>query len=94
MVTYPPPTERIQRLREHALAHIDAVSDPSQYAAERSLLAARGWKGSAREPWTILRRAQESASILNGLTPAIDDDELIVGKYFLRQLTQKEQAEL
>ena len=94
MVTYPPTTDRIQRLREHALAHIDAVSDPNQYAAERSLLAARGWKQSAREPWTILRRAQESVSILNGMTPAIDDDELIVGKYFLRNLTSQEQAEL
>lgn len=94
MVTYLPATERIHRLRDHALAHIDQVSDPNLSAAERSLLAARGWKQSAGEPWTILRRAQESVSILNGMTPAIDADELIVGKPFLRKLDAQEQAEL
>lgn len=94
MIDYPPATTRVKRLRNHALAHIDAVSDPVFASAERRLLAARGWKRSAGEPWTILRRTQESVFILEGMTPAIDAGELIVGKPFLRRLTTEEQAEL
>jgi trans-4-hydroxy-L-proline dehydratase len=94
MITYPPATDRIERLRQQALAHIEAVSDPALASDERALLAARGWKDSAGETWTILRRARESASILNGMLPAIDDEELIVGKPYLHRLEPHEQAEL
>ncbi|NSW50996.1 MAG: hypothetical protein HPY85_00640 [Anaerolineae bacterium] len=84
-------TERVERLRKHALSRLDEVAQPRR---EIQLLAARGWRASAGEPWTILRRAQENAAILCGMTPVIDTDEWIVGKTCYRALTGAEEAEL
>jgi len=94
MVNYLSATDRIVKLREHALSQIDILSDHWGASAEYAFLAASGWIQSAGEPWTILRRAYESAAILNGMVPAIDDGELIVGKPSLRELSSAEQGEL
>jgi pyruvate-formate lyase len=84
------PTPRITRLREHALAVLEAGT-PSR---EPELLAARAWMAHAGEPWTVVRRAQETAAILRGMTPVIDEGELLVGKPCPRALTPDEAAEL
>ncbi|HUT17795.1 MAG TPA: pyruvate formate lyase family protein [Anaerolineae bacterium] len=83
------PTARIRRLRDHFLD----LESPGA-APELELLAARAWVDSAGEPWTVVRRAKETAAILRGMTPAIDADELLVGKYCLRPYTPEEGAEL
>jgi formate C-acetyltransferase len=86
-----PPTPRIERLRQHAL-HVletDAARSP-----EPELLAARAWMAHADEPWTVVRRAHETAAILRGMTPVIDADELLVGKPCSRTLTVEEAEEL
>ena len=85
------PTERVLRLRAHALANIDAVGIDREL---NDLLAARGWRASAGEPWMVLRRAQQQAAILGGMPPVIDAGELIVGKTCNRALTTEEQTEL
>ena len=95
MVKIPPKADRIAPLCQHALDQLDALVTPWFRANEEfGLLAARGWKKSSGEYWTILRRAEESASILSGMEPAIGDLELIVGKPALRRLNPSEQAEL
>ncbi len=85
------PIPRVLCLRQHALGQI-AVE--GQRSLEPELLAARAWKDSAGEPWTIVRRAQETAAILSGMTPVIDRDELLVGKFCLRELSPTEAEEL
>ena len=82
------PTTRIKMLREAALAktHIQANEPP--------LLWARSWMASAGEPWYIVRRGRACADVLRGLTPVIDEGELIMGKFCPRALTAEEQEEL
>ena len=84
------PTSRIHRLREHALSVLEAGAA----SREPELLAARAWMAHAGEPWTVIRRAHETAAILRGMTPVIDEGELLVGKPCPRELTPEEQAEL
>jgi pyruvate-formate lyase len=83
------PTVRVQRLRAHVL---DLASPGA--APELALLSARAWAESAGEPWTVVRRARETAAILRGITPVIDPGELLVGKYCDRPLTADEREEL
>jgi formate C-acetyltransferase len=85
------PFPRIERLRQHAL---DALQGTSNTSLEPELLAARAWMAHADEPWTVVRRARETAAILRGMTPVIDPDELLVGKPCPRELTPDEAAEL
>ena len=84
-----PPTDRSRRLRDHALQRIEV----SYAVPDQAYLAARSWLQTQDEPWTVIRRAKECAAILHGLTPVIDQDELIVGKFCYRSLTDSEQAE-
>src|SRR5450759_3412412 len=46
------------------------------------------------ELWTVIRRGRVTAAILGGLTPVIDDGELLAGKFSRRALTPEEAAEL
>ena len=85
----PPP--RIDRLRQHAL---DALQAGTNTSLEPELLSARAWLAHADEPWTVVRRAHETAAILRGMTPVIDADELLVGKPCPRDLTSDEWNEL
>jgi formate C-acetyltransferase len=85
------PTPRIERLRQHAL---DALQAETNTSLEPELLAARAWAAHAGEPWTVVRRAHETAAILRGMTPVIDADELLAGKPCPRDLTADEWAEL
>ena len=80
---------RIERLRAHALEQSTAP-----LPLEPELLFARAWLASAGELWTVMRRARATAGILDGLTPVIDPDELLVGKYCRRALTVEEAEEL
>jgi len=87
----PPPTPRVEQLRAHAL---DAVSDTAPRPQEPELLHARHWMATAGEPWTVVRRARVTAAILRDLTPVIDADELLVGKFCHRVLSRQERQEL
>ena len=84
-------TLRVNRLRQHAL---DQIAAEGQRSVEPELLAARAWQGSTDEPWTVVRRARETAAILSGMTPVIDRDELLVGKFCSRELSPSEVEEL
>ena len=81
------PTPRVQRLRQHVL---DMDNARLSAAPEPALLAARSWLSTSDEPWTVVRRAHETAAILGGITPVIDPDELLVGKLCLRDRTPEE----
>jgi len=83
------PIARVQRLRDHVL---DLASPGA--APEVALLSARAWAASAGEPWTVVRRARETAAILRGITPVINPGELLVGKFCDRPLTADEREEL
>ncbi|PKO23856.1 MAG: hypothetical protein CVU38_01930 [Chloroflexi bacterium HGW-Chloroflexi-1] len=80
---------RIERLRAHALAQLAAPAPQ-----EPELLHARAWLTSAGEPWTVVRHGRVTAGILAGLTPVIEPDELIVGKFCRRSLAADETEEL
>jgi trans-4-hydroxy-L-proline dehydratase len=84
-------TPRVLRLRQHALTQIDRIT---WMPAQIDLLAERAWLASGAEPWMVIRHARETEAILEGLKPAIDVDELIVGKYDLTPLAPEEEAEL
>jgi formate C-acetyltransferase len=85
------PTPRVARLRQH---YLDLDHDLLHAPPEPRLLAARSWMATAGEPWTVVRRAQETAAVLRGMTPVIDADELLVGKFLLRDPTPEESDEL
>jgi pyruvate-formate lyase len=85
------PTPRVQRLRQHA---IEQIAAGAQRSPEIELLSARAWLDAADEPWTMLRRARETAAILRGMTPVIDEDELLVAKFCPRELSPEEAEEL
>lgn len=61
---------------------------------EAELLWARSWLATATEPWNIVRRGRATAAVLEGLTPEIGPDELLVGTFPRRPLSDAEQAEL
>jgi len=82
------PTSRIKMLRKTVLAKTHIKAD------EPHLLWARPWIASAGEPWYIFRRGRACADVLRGLTPVIDEGELIVGKYCPRDLTDSERGEV
>ena len=82
------PTARIRRLREQILAQAEINRE------EPELLWARSWLGSGAEPWNIIRRAQATAAVLQGIRPEIGDDELLVGRFSCRELDTEERAEL
>ena len=82
-------TWRREQLRAHALEQL-ACPPP----VEPQLLQGRAWLATAGEPWTVVRRARVTAAILTGLTPIIDDGELLAGKFCRRALTPDETAEL
>ncbi|MCX6028364.1 MAG: hypothetical protein NT169_03550 [Chloroflexi bacterium] len=82
-------TSRIERLRAHALEQLAAP-----LPQEPELLYDRAWLAAASEPWNVVRRARATAGILGGLTPVIDPDELLVGKFCRRGLTTAEADEL
>jgi len=83
-------TDRIQRLRTHAR---EAIARP-EANPECLLAGSRSWMRTGNEPSHILRRGILAGDILRSLTPVIDRDELIVGKYSWRPLTAQEDAEL
>jgi pyruvate-formate lyase len=90
VIARPPPSARVQRLREHAAAAAHGRFDVS----DRDLAAARAWIASAAEPAHIVRRGMLARDILLSLEPVIDPDELLVGKYPMRQLSAAEREEL
>ena len=81
------PTGRIQRLREAILAHETIDRE------EAELLWLRSWVAHAQEPWHLVRRARATAETLAGLTPRIDPDDLLVGRFSERALSQEEREE-
>ena len=81
-------TERVQRLRLHALDRTTISM------VEPELFWARAWMASAGEPWHIVRRGKATAGVLRGLTPVVDPDELLVGKFCPRELTAEEAEEV
>lgn len=83
------PTPRITRLRQRILAAQSEIN-----RQEPELLWARSWINNASEPWNIVRRGRAIADVLRGLTPEIDEDELLVGKFPSRKLTPEERNEL
>jgi pyruvate-formate lyase len=90
MTSIASPTPRIERLREHALQVLESGASRSP---EPALLAARAWMAHADEPWTVVRRAHETAAILRGMTPVIDEGELLAGKPCARALSESERVE-
>ncbi|MHB0938980.1 MAG: pyruvate formate lyase family protein [Armatimonadota bacterium] len=82
-------TPRVERLRERALDKVHGWEWPP----EKELFAGRSWLASGGEGSLIVRRGLVAGGILRGLTPVIDDDELLVGKYYHRPLTAEEQEE-
>jgi len=82
------PTPRIVRLRQHAIDHGHWTNH------EPALYWGRSWQTTAGEIWHIVRRARATAHILENLTPVIDPDELLVGKFAPVTPTEEERAEL
>ena len=82
------PTPRIRRLREAILAQ-EAID-----REEAELLWLRAWIAHAEEPWHLVRRARATAAVLAGLTPRIDPDDLLVGRFSQRSLSEDEREEL
>jgi len=83
-----PVTARTERLRQRILADETIPRD------EPELLWARSWMATGQEPWNLLRRARATAAVLEGLTPEIGPDELLVGTFTRRELSESERAEL
>jgi formate C-acetyltransferase len=86
-----PCTPRIERLRAHALAAAHACLGTGP---EVELLAARSWWASGSASHHLIRRGKLAGDILRGMTPVIDPDELLVGKFSHRPLTDDEQADV
>jgi pyruvate-formate lyase len=85
------PTFRIEKLRQHALEQKDLI----RWMPPRlELYAKRAWLNSYTEPWIIIRHARETAAILTEMTPVIDDNELIVGKFDFSDPSSEEIKEL
>lgn len=87
-------SDRISRLKARRRDLWRLSEDGGSEPAECELLRARAWLEAADEPWTVMRRAREVAAVLRGMTPVIDDEELLAGKYCLRPATTEELAEL
>ncbi|NLI00570.1 MAG: hypothetical protein GX446_13880 [Chthonomonadales bacterium] len=86
-----PAAARVERLRERALKH---AHEPMPLFDEIELLTARSWLASAGEPDHMVRRGMLAGDVLRNVTPRIDDDELLVGKFSCRPLTEDERAEV
>jgi len=83
---------RVERLREVA---VERAHTPGACGGiECALLEARSWWSSRGESSHMLRRGILAGDILAGMTPVIDADELLVGKYAIRVFTPEEEAEL
>ena len=83
-------TARVERLRARALEKAHAWVWPR----EAELHAGRSWLASGSEGSLIVRRGLLAGDILRGLTPVIDEDELLVGKYCHCAPTAEEAEEL
>jgi len=83
-------TPRIQRLRERALRR----AFPFELNWEPHLLRMESLRDSCAEPWHIVRRGRMTRYVLSHLTPVIDEDELIVGKTWLREAHAEHAARL
>ena len=80
-------TERIRRLRKHALK----CAGPSQ---EWAYYLAKGFIESGKtEKSTSIRHGMAKRYQLERVRPVIDEDELIVGKYSTLPLEEAQQAE-
>lgn len=93
MTSYPehnPATSRVERLRARSLER--AFAGGPQQDAECEVSSAESWTRSASEPSHIVRRGRLAGDILRNLTPIIEPDELLVGKYARRHLDEREQA--
>jgi len=89
------PSERVVRLREQVLKAVQVpIIDFFADERERELLIARSWLQSSAEASHIVRRGMLAGDILRGMTPVIDEDELLVGKFAYRPLTEAEEQEL
>ena len=84
------PTSRIKRLRKRVVKAALVPPDSS----EAALAAARSWLAHGGHPSHIWRRGRLAGDLLRGLTPVIDEDELLVGKFSRRPLTAEEATEL
>ncbi len=83
-----PASERVKRLRERARTrHVYGTY-------ERKLWETRSWRETAGELWWIVRKGKKVAAVLSHMTPALDPDELLVGRYPAHAPTEAEQAEL
>jgi formate C-acetyltransferase len=83
-------TPRIERLRERALR----CTFPPELTWEPHLLRMESLRDSRGEPAHLRRRGYMVRHVLSHLTPVIDDDELIVGKVWLRQADAQHAARL
>ncbi|HEY3331933.1 MAG TPA: pyruvate formate lyase family protein [Capsulimonadaceae bacterium] len=84
-------TSRVEQLRAIAIDRIPHVTGEDR---EVTLLAARSWWTSSGEASVILRRGMLAGDILRGMTPVIDTDELLVGKFSRRELTSDESTDI
>jgi formate C-acetyltransferase len=82
------PTERVLRLRDHALC------TPVPPNVETALHGGESWMATRGETWWGLRRGQRVAHVLRNLTPEIGPDDLLVGRIPSRPLTEEEAARL
>lgn len=83
-------TPRIERLRDRARRR----AFPPELTWEPHLLRMEALRDSVGEPWHILRKGRMIRRVLSNLPPIIDDDELIVGKLWLREAGAEESARL
>jgi formate C-acetyltransferase len=81
----------VERLRAAALERAYAMPSVDD---ECVLLTARSWWRTGHEGSHMLRRGILAGDILCGMTPVIDADELLVGKYAYRTLTDDERSAL
>ena len=86
-----PVTARVERLRAVA---VERAHTQLSNGEECTLLAVRSWWRTGDEASHMLRRGVMAGDILRGMTPVIDPDELLVGKYARRTLSAEEQVKL
>ncbi len=86
-------TDRVVALQVRALEHMHRHSGGFSNH-ELALLASRSWRNSTPTCQHMLRRGMMAGDILRGLTPIIDEHELVVGKYAYPPLTDEEKPEL
>jgi formate C-acetyltransferase len=82
------PTDRIRRLREKTL------TTPVPWAWEVALHGGESWMATRGELWWGERRGKRVGHVLRNLRPAIDPDDLIVGRMAARQPNEQEAVRL